>query len=863
MKVKQKSIVISSVLLFVLILITLVVMAFFIKTTSKYNVYFFNNVKNEAVVVKAKYNDTIKDNLPETNIENYEFVGWYADKDYKQEINLEEKVQNIKNVYGLFAFVVRDKESLKNISSDYIKAEITETLSENDLKDLKNKKYLDLSSCKIENNSLLSQVFFNSKLEKIILPNNIIDIENEAFKNSYNLCEIKNVESVQRIGDEAFYNCSKLNNLNLKSIKYISDKAFEGLNCDIYLSKSLEQITSQTFYNFNGKIYLNSENQNFVFLNDILYSKDKSKLYRSFSMAKQINIDSQTKSIEPYAFYNQAIEKVSMSAVENIYAHAFESCKNLKSVEFGTSPLVLIDECAFKNTALNNVTLPKTLVGISASAFENSLISSVNLDQTNIVSLGKSSFKNCQNLTNITLPSTITQINEETFLACKNLEDVKIQSTDLIIKDRAFFDCFNLSDIKFTGDDVEICNYAFCNCYALSSIECFYDAKSVGIGAFKNCSSIFYAYFNNIEILNDETFYGCTRLRAVNFSGLIELKSNVFYGCEQIKNFNLPNTLTSFDETAFLNSGLESISSNSNNFYAENGVLYNNQKNAIICYPICKNNANFTIKEQILNINSIGFYLNEYLAAIEVDTNNSAFLSVNSVLYDKQKTTILKYPNAKNETGVTVSQCQNIGKFAFSGNLNIVNLVISDSVLTIGEGALSGMKSLKTLTVPFIGNNISSPEVLSYLFSSESSSNYMCLPSTLTEVEVTKQTILKENTFSGSNYLTKIVLDSVSEIRDYALSNMPNLTDILVKNKIESIGYRALSSLNKLESIFLYYSEDLTLEDEAIFNLSRNIVVRVYNENVSTSEKYRAELKDKFVKIYSLAGSWLYLEWVG
>ena len=77
----------------------------------------------------------------------------------------------------------------------------------------------------------------------------VTEIANEAFADCYTLRKVTLPENLNKIGKFAFYNCTKLETINLKRVEYIGRSAFQ--NCrlirDIKLSPKLHYIDGWTF----------------------------------------------------------------------------------------------------------------------------------------------------------------------------------------------------------------------------------------------------------------------------------------------------------------------------------------------------------------------------------------------------------------------------------------------------------------------------------------------------------------------------------------------------------------------------------------------------------------------------------------
>lgn len=86
------------------------------------------------------------------------------------------------------------------------------------------------------------------------------------------------------------------------------------------------------------------------------------------------------------------------------------------------------------------------VTSIGVRAFEYSNITSVSIPKS-VVSIGTSAFDNCRNLESVKIPNTVTSIKHRAFQNCRNLESIIIPSSVNSIGISAFSGCKALKDI--------------------------------------------------------------------------------------------------------------------------------------------------------------------------------------------------------------------------------------------------------------------------------------------------------------------------------------------------------------------------------------------------------------------------------
>ena len=137
---------------------------------------------------------------------------------------------------------------------------------------------------------------------------------------------------------------------------------------------------------------------------------------------KSISFSEGLLSIGDYAFSNcGSLTTLTLpKGVEILGNNSFEDCGLLTSVTFPNG-LETIGEHAFYTTHLTSITLPQSLKSIGYSAFSNcGLLSLVTLPE-GLISIGERAFADCDSLTSIVIPTSVDLIGNDAFSNCKIL----------------------------------------------------------------------------------------------------------------------------------------------------------------------------------------------------------------------------------------------------------------------------------------------------------------------------------------------------------------------------------------------------------------------------------------------------------
>lgn len=120
---------------------------------------------------------------------------------------------------------------------------------------------------------------------------------------------------------------------------------------------------------------------------------------------------------------------------------------------------------------------------------------------------------------------------------------------------------------------------------------------------------------------------------------------------------------------------------------------------------IGKNVSDLRLDKLVNNIDEDCFYINS-LTYIIVEDDNTSYSSDDGILFNKDKTSILRVPMGKSEIYSIPDSVKSIVAYAFNYCSNFTSVTIPDSVTDIEKYAFSGCSNKKSVTIPSSVTNI-------------------------------------------------------------------------------------------------------------------------------------------------------------
>ena len=210
---------------------------------------------------------------------------------------------------------------------------------------------------------------------------------------------------------------------------------------------------------------------------------------------------------------------------------------------------------------------------IASSAFyECDNLTSITMPES-VTTVGSGVFYECDNLKSITMPESVTTMGSGVFWKCKKLTNVVLSSNLTSIESWTFYQCDTLSNIIIPDSITLISSSAFESCKKLKTVEIGNSVATIGDKAFRECNSLTSIKIpNSVETIGSEAFWNCYNLERIDIgSGLRSIVGEVFYNCIALKDVYITD-IVAWCNISFRSSSCNPLSCTTN-LYLNNELI--------------------------------------------------------------------------------------------------------------------------------------------------------------------------------------------------------------------------------------------------------------------------------------------------
>ena len=254
---------------------------------------------------------------------------------------------------------------------------------------------------------------------------------------------------------------------------------------------------------------------------------------------------------------------------------------------------------------------------------------------------------------------------------------------------------------------------AFRNCNGLESIVLPQDVTEISASALANCSGLkSFTIPANVVSIGTEAFYGCSGLSEITIpENVASIGEYAFARCTGLAQIIIPETVTTLGAYIFSNSGgaltvyCEATKKPEGWSSSWNSTIYNPEYRSVIWN--CKNNDKDSNGYAYAVIDGLRYRIKNTAEVSSQPLNISGAITIpEKITYEDKEyevTAIYEraFYNCVNLIEVVIpDSITSIGVYAFGSCKNLTSVTITNSVTEIGAGAFSGCSKLININIP-------------------------------------------------------------------------------------------------------------------------------------------------------------------
>ena len=298
-----------------------------------------------------------------------------------------------------------------------------------------------------------------------------------------------------------------------------------------------------------------------------------------------------------------------------------------------------------------------------------------------VSSIGDSAFFDCDNLTSITIPDSVTSIGDSAFFGCDNLTSITIPNSVTSIGYFVFSTCLSLESITVQKD----------NAVYHSADNCIIETESKTL--ITGCNTSIIPTDGSVTEIDENAFFGCLYLNNVTIPGSVTfIGDRAFAFCVRVENM-----VVQADNAVYHSAGNCIIETESKTLIAgtANSVIPDDGSvTAIDKYAFygCSFLKSVIIPDAVTFIGSSAFSYCRGVVNMAVQTGNTVYHSAGNCIIETASKTLIA--GCKNSVIPTDGSVTSIGDYAFEGRGSMISITIPTGVTSIGDHAFYACSEL-------------------------------------------------------------------------------------------------------------------------------------------------------------------------
>ena len=481
-------------------------------------------------------------------------------------------------------------------------------------------------------------------------------------------------------------------------------------------------------------------------------------------------------------------------------------------------------------------------------------IDSVTFEGDKLLEIGYNAFGQCDELTRIELPDSVTTLGNAVFYASDELTFIKLPA-NLESFSASMLGCENLQEIDieggvnfatdeeggaiYTADMKQLLYYLPTRTTADYTVpEGVTEISENAFSGNTHLESI--SLPSTLEIIGESAFMGCSSLETVTFAGggseLLVINARAFERTSSLERIDLPARLSSIGEQAFYDSAVSTVNfgGNTSNLDSIGASAF---EGSMITTVVLPDKVRTIGDRAFANTSALSYVsLNEGLTALGNEvfaygseyttdpTDAATVLETVSLPSTLQTTGNLLFRNAHNLKLITFAdncELENLPSDTFLGCISLESVRLPANLTSIegrdadgsttstNRGLFEGLTSLTSVTFE---DGSECVEIGSYAFSGSGLQSFS-FPASVTSIG--------DNAFASTSLVEIVIPKTIASIGANAFSNCAQLSVARVEASITELEMGTFSNCPSLRTVTL--PETLTTIASDAFNNSRNI----------------------------------------